>query len=166
MWWSDRRGALGLIAAAPTLAACGFRPAAGPGSPAADLAGAVRMAAPDDRDSFDLVARLEDRLGRPGAPRYRLDYSIETSRRTAGVTAAQEVTRYSISGTARYTLTEIGAEAPLAQGEVTSFTSYSAAGSTLSTATAREDARRRLMVILADRIVTRLTGELAAEGAG
>jgi LPS-assembly lipoprotein len=39
---------------------------------------------------------------------------------------------------------------------VDSFTSYSATGSTVAGLTAKEDAGRRLMVILADQIVARL----------
>ncbi|MBL3565900.1 hypothetical protein JMM59_12930, partial [Rhodovulum sulfidophilum] len=47
-------------------------------------------------------------------------------------------------------------------GEVDSFTAYSATGSTVATRTAERDAYRRLMVILADEMVTRL---LAGSGA-
>jgi len=167
MWWSDRRGALAVLAGgAAALGGCGFTPTAAPGRPGGALDGAVTVAPPDDRDSFDFVSRLENRLGRPDAPRFRLSYSLETSQRALGITPEQAVTRFSIVGRARYRLTEIASGREIDAGEVGSFTSYSGASSTLSTATARADARERLMVILADRIVTRLQGQLAAGAVG
>ena len=46
--------------------------------------------------------------------------------------------------------------AVVTQGNVGGFTGYSATGSTVATTAARTDAQDRLMVILADQIVTRL----------
>ena len=74
---SDRR--LFLIGLA-ALAGCGFTPAYGPGGAGAALQGKVRIAEPSDRNGFDLVQRLEDRLGRSSAPRYLLDFTIATDR--------------------------------------------------------------------------------------
>ena len=165
MSWSDRRGVLTLLGGIAALAGCGFTPAAAPGQGGTPLDGAVRVAPPDSRDSFDFVSRLENRLGRAHSPRYRLEHSLSTEQRTLGITPEQAVTRLSIVGRARYRLTEIATGREIDTGEVRSFTSYSGASSTLSTATARADARKRLMVILADQIVTRLQGRLAAEEA-
>ncbi len=58
---SDRRTVLTLLAALP-VAACGFVPAYGPNGPAKALMGRVRVDDPGDKRSFDLVARLEERL--------------------------------------------------------------------------------------------------------
>ena len=49
-----------------------------------------------------------------------------------------------------------GSEDVLIVGRTDSFTSYSATGSTAATQAAERDARRRLMVILADRVIDRL----------
>jgi LPS-assembly lipoprotein len=152
---SDRRAVLALLAAAP-LAACGFTPAFAPGGPAARLRNAVRADDPHNKNGFDLVAEVEARLGRPETPRYSLAYSINTSTQSVGITASGAVTRYRIVGGASYVLREIATGRTLAQGSVDSFTSYSAAGTPVTTLTDEQAANTRLMVILADQIVDRL----------
>ena len=155
MSWSDRRSVLALLLAAP-LAACGFAPAYGPGGAAAALRGAVALAEPADRDGFDFAARLEDRLGRANAPRFRLDWSVETTPVGAGITPTGAITRYTLQGKATWRLTRAAGGETVASGTVESFTSYATSGSTVATLTAEDDARRRLMVILADQVVARL----------
>ncbi|WP_330449555.1 hypothetical protein FLP41_04955 [Paracoccus marcusii] len=44
----------------------------------------------------------------------------------------------------------------ITQGRVSSFTSYSTTGTTISTLAAEGDARERLALMLADQVVTRL----------
>ncbi|MFC7702908.1 LPS assembly lipoprotein LptE [Plastorhodobacter daqingensis] len=159
MSWSDRRHLLrvlvpGLLAA--SLSGCGFQPMLAPGSPGAALSGRVLVDAPTDRAAFDLVDRLEQRLGRAETPAYRLSYSINLREQGLGVTPEGATTRYNLDGSITYALREIGGDAIVASGRVESFTSWSATGSTLSTLGAEEDARQRLMQILADQIVTRL----------
>lgn len=151
---SDRRTFLLLGALA--LAGCGFTPALAPGGPGNALLGGVQMEAPTDKDGFDFVARLEDRLGRSDAPAYRLGYQIATRSQGLGITPTGSITRYNLDGGITYALRDVATDAVVASGRVESFTSWSATGSTLSTLTAEDDARRRLMQILADQIVTRL----------
>jgi len=158
---SDRRLFLLGLAALP-LAGCGFQPAYGTGGVAEKLRGRVLVDAPDDRNGFTLVSRLEDRLGRAQAPAYRLSCAIETDTDELAITTAQEITRYNVIGRVAYTLTDAGSGAVLTQGTVDSFTGYSATGTTVSTLVAERDAYERLMIILADQIVTRL---IAAAGA-
>jgi LPS-assembly lipoprotein len=141
MSWSDRRSVLVLLLAAP-LAGCGFAPAYGPGGAGSALRGAVALA--------------EDRLGRATAPRFRLDWSVETTPVGAGITPTGAITRYTLQGKATYRLTREAGGDTVASGTVESFTSYATSGSTVATLTAEDDARRRLMVILADQVVARL----------
>ncbi|MGC8203415.1 LPS assembly lipoprotein LptE [Aliiroseovarius sp. PTFE2010] len=148
--------ALSLLA----LGACGFTPAYGPTGSGAALRGAVTVAAPDDQASYALVRQLESRLGRPERPIYDLNYTIETQRRAVGITPEQETTRYHLTGTVTYVLSDRAGQT-VHDGVVRSFTAYAATGSTTSTLTATRDAEERLMVILADRIVTRLVADLA-----
>lgn len=155
MSWSDRRKVLALLLAAP-LAACGFAPAYGPGGAAAALRGAVALAEPADRDGFDFAARLEDRLGRASAPRFRLDWSVETTPVGAGITPTGAITRYTLQGKATFRLIRETDGDVVASGTAESFTSYATSGSTVATLTAEADAHRRLMVILADQVVARL----------
>ncbi|MDR5652393.1 LPS assembly lipoprotein LptE [Ruixingdingia sedimenti] len=158
---SDRRTVLLMLGALP-LAACGFAPAYGPGGAGAALHGAVRMAEPRDENAWELVVRLEERLGRAAAPRYALDYTVTTEKIGAGITPSRAITRYTMTGAATFRLTESATGTVVAEGRVEGFTGWSATGSTVATLTAEEDARVRLMRILADRIVTRLLATGAA----
>lgn len=153
MWWS-RRGVLLALGAA----GCGFAPAEGPGAPGAALRGAVIADEPDSRDGFDFVAALEDRLGRPAAPRFRLAWGVTTEAIPGGITATGATTRFTLTGRATYRLTE--GERVLAEGAVESFTGWFATSTTVAAAAAEADARRRLMTILADRVVARLYAAL------
>ncbi len=147
----DRRAFLGLA----LLAGCGFAPAYGPNGSATVLSGTVRAADPDDKNAFDLVQRLEERLGRPETARFDLAYTITTRAIGVGVTPDGSITRYNLTGAVDWSLTD-AAGTRVAGGTVDSFTSWSATGSTVAGLTAEEDANLRLMRILADQIVARL----------
>lgn len=167
MSWSDRRSFL-LLLAPLALAACGFTPALAPdgasGGAVASIRGSVRADDPKDRNAFDFVARIEERLGRPSDARYALSYTIRTDTTGVAVTADNRTTRYDLRGALEYRLTEPATGAEIASGRVHGFTGYAATGSTVALLAAEEDAARRLMVILADQVVTRLVAAMAARG--
>lgn len=152
---SDRRAFLILLAGAP-LAACGFTPAFAPGGPAASLRGGLRPDDPTDKNSFDLVAEIEDKLGRADTPRYLLAYKITTKTSGVGITTSNAITRYDLTGSVAYTVRDAATGKALTTGTADSFTSYSAAGTPVSTLTDEDAANSRLMVILADQLVTQL----------
>lgn len=152
---SDRRAFLTLLAAAP-LAACGFTPAYGPAGPARAFMGRIAIDDPGARPSFDLVGRLEERLGRAEAPVWRLGYSISTEIVALGITSSNAITRYNIVGRVTFALKRIDTGATVTSGSAQNFTSYSAAGTVVATAASERDAYTRLMRILADAIVTDL----------
>ena len=145
-----------LLTATASLAACGFSPVYGPNGPGNDLHGMILVDAPDSRNEFTFVARLEDRLGRAQAPQYALSYTITTTSEGVGITPAQETTRFNLIGTASYQIKPIGSERVLTEGKVENFTGYSATSLIVSTQSVTRDANERLMVILADQITTRL----------
>ena len=151
----DRRTVLGLIAVAP-LAACGFTPVYAPGGSGSALRGQIRADAPNTRLGFEMVARLEDRLGRGDAAQYDLSYVITTEQSGLAITGADDITRVNITGTLRYAVVARGTEQPVTSGEVSTFTAYSTTGSPVATAAARRDAEDRLMIALADQMVSRL----------
>ncbi len=138
------------------LAACGFTPAYAPGGAAKKLLGSVWVQDPTDKNGFDLVERLEERLGRPENRRYDLAYTITTEVVGVGITTENAITRYNVKGVIDYTLSDHATGARLAGGRVQSFTAYSATGSTVAGLAAEEDAAFRLMRILADQITARL----------
>ncbi|WP_333817671.1 LPS assembly lipoprotein LptE [Tabrizicola sp.] len=144
------------------LAACGFTPAYGPGGSAGKLTETVWVQDPTDRNAFDLVERLEERLGRPEAIRYDLAYTITTETVGVGITTDNKITRYDLKGVVDYALTERATGARITGGRVQSFTAYSATGSTVAQLAAEEDAALRLMRILADQIVARLIAASAS----
>ena len=152
---SDRRNFLFLMAALP-VAACGFAPAYGPGGAASGLQGRIRVDDPSDKNGFDLVERLEERLGRPEAPRYALSFAIVTKPIGVGITPENAIRRYNLTGSIDWGLTDIATGTRLSGGRVNSFTSYSATGSTVAGLAAEQDAAMCLMRLLADQIVTRL----------
>ena len=147
-------------------AACGFTPVYGPGGAAEGLRGRILVDAPNDAEGFALVQRLEERLGRAEAPDYTLSASIRRGEDGLGVTRDQETTRFQVKGEVVFSLTRIADGTVAASGTVANFTGYSApvfgdargsvAGNAVTVKSAQEDARRRLMVILADDIVSRL----------
>lgn len=144
------------------LAACGFTPAYGPGGSADKLTETVWVQDPTDKNAFDLVERLEERLGRPETIRYDLTYTITTESVGVGITGDNKITRYNIKGVVDYALTDRASGARVTGGRVQSFTAYSATGSTVAGLAAEEDAGLRLMRILADQIVSRLIAASAS----
>ncbi|HHS94689.1 MAG TPA: hypothetical protein ENK63_05070 [Rhodobacterales bacterium] len=150
---SDRRLFLTSLLA---LGACGFTPVYGPGGAAQGLTGAIEVQAPNERDEYELVKRLEERLGQPNGARFTLGYRIETREEASGITAGAETTRKQLFGTVTFTLTASATGQVVQSGSVTSFVSYSQQGTTVSTARGERDAHYRLMVALADLLTTRL----------
>ena len=156
----SRRGVVLGLASLP-LAACGFRPVYGPGGPGDRLRERVAIDAPDDRLSFELVARLEERLGRTRAPVYALSYSIDTLAEGIAISETNDTTRVRLNGRARYTLRDPATDQQILAGQVSSFVAYSTTGSTLATDSAARDAETRLMVLLADLMTDALISGVA-----
>lgn len=152
---SDRRHFLALLALLPA-AACGFEPVYGTSGPGQVLVDQVRADDPTDKNGFDLVERLEERLGRTRVPVYRLSYAISTSTRGLAITQSNATTRYNIDGEVEYQLISDQTGTVVASGKVATFVSYSASGTMVSTVSARDDAYERLMRLLADQIVNEL----------
>jgi len=152
---SDRRLFFGFCATA-ALAACGFTPAYAPDGAGVVLHNSILATEPSGKPAFDLVERLEERLGPPQAPRFSLEYTIKTNQVGVAITSYNAVTRYNLNGTIDWSLSDLATGARLTGGRVDNFTSYSATGSTVASLAAEEDAKLRLMRILADQIVARL----------
>ena len=134
------------------LGACGFVPVHN----GAAKRGRIAFDPPKDRVSFDLRNALEDRLGTARSPSFRLSFVTEIREDGVGITTDQITTRFNVIGKTQYTLRRLSDDIIVASGSVDSFTSYAATGTTVATQTAQIDARRRLLVILADQITTRL----------
>ncbi len=158
MSWSDpgRRSLLLAGLAGLGLAGCGFAPAYGPYGGAAALRGAVTVDAPATLEGYRLRERLLDRLGTPTEARYVLGVEPTETSEQAAISADGVTTRYRLVGTADYLLRDAATGTELAAGTVDGFTGYSATLGTVASASAEEDARDRLAVLLAELILTRL----------
>ena len=93
-------------------------------------------------------------MGRVERGDYLLTVQLEISEVAVVISSSQDINRFNLPGTARWTLTEDGQTSPLASGTAETFTAYSAFGTTVATQEAQNDARDRLAVALADLIVT------------
>ena len=157
---SDRRtvlrglGLLGL--GSLSLGACGFTPAYGPTGAASRLQDSILPDAPQGRDQYLLIQRFEERLGRGTDGPYALGYTYAISGARMTVTADNTTSRFNYIGNVNFVLRDRATEAVLLRGTVDGFTGFSLTGSTSATAAAERDARNRLAVLLADKMVTQL----------
>jgi LPS-assembly lipoprotein len=164
MWWSEpprttRRAAV--LGALAVLAGCGFVPVHGPGGALGRLVGTVTVEAPASDAGFVLRNRLVDRFGPAAEARYLLSVDLVIRGAAVAVTTEQETTRFNLPGEADYTLTEVASGRILAKGLVTSFSSYSATGTAVSTFAGRDAAEERLAIALADQILLRLAAQVS-----
>jgi LPS-assembly lipoprotein len=151
MWWSKT-----FLACVLALSACGFTPAYAPGAAGLALQNTILAVEPRDKPAFDLVERIEERLGPSDNPRYALSYTIRLKPVGLAISTANAITRFNLTGVVDWQLTDAGTGERLTAGRAENFTSYSATGSTVAGLAAEEDAAQRLMRILADQIVSQL----------
>lgn len=149
------------LLSAVALAGCGFQPAYGPNGTASKLRGKVRVEPSDTREGFTLAHALEDIFAQAVDEQYVLSFTVDTDEDGLGITTDQEITRYHVTGTAKFSLIRTADGQTVASGEARSFTAYSATGSTVSSVTATRDAYDRLMSILADQISVQIYAKVA-----
>lgn len=152
----DTLRTVGFLLILTTLTACGFTPVYAPGGLGDGLRGSIFVEEPGNRNAFVFVARLEEKLGQPESARYLLSYKITTTAQGVGITPEQETTRYSLLGSVKYTLTDRATKQVVYTGTEKNFTGYSATSLIVGTQSVTRDANERLMITLADQIVTRL----------
>lgn len=138
------------------LTACGFTPVYGTDGSINVLMGSVLVLEPKTHNGYLLTKQLESRLGRTTDPRFDLGLEITTTLETLNINAEGDIERYNLIGSAPYTLRDKQTGQITASGKVNSFTGYSATGTTVATQAAQQDAQKRLMIILADLIITNL----------
>lgn len=150
MLWSSRRAFLISVAA---LAGCGFQPAYDTQG-MRGLYGQISYSEPTDKNMFHLRQQLEQRLGRSGTGLYRLDYSVDTRTERTAVAFDGQAFRQQIHGEVTYTLTQTDNAKVILSGKRGTFVGYAATGTTTASLASARDANQRLMVQLADLVVT------------
>ena len=146
MWLSNRRR---FLSAALVLAGCGLTPVMEPGLQ--QLYNQILIQSPVNRAEYELVRNLEAQLGTTKSARFALRYELKITEDNIVVSAAQEISRYSLVGELEYSLLDSNGSI-LTRQTAKSFTGYSATGTTVATQQAQRDAYDRLMVILAEQV--------------
>jgi LPS-assembly lipoprotein len=115
----------------------------------------ILIQAPVNRAEYELVRNLEAQLGAAKSARFALHYELKVTEDNIVVSAAQEISRYSLVGELEYSLLDKDG-AFLTRQTAKSFTGYSATGTTVATQRAQRDAYDRLMAILAGQVASAL----------
>lgn len=148
-----------LFALPGMVAGCGFSPAFGPGGPGTRLQNTILVDEPNTREAFLFTRHFEERLGRGQPGRYGLSYAIELEEQAIAISGENVTTRFNILGDVKYALRDLQSNVVLFSGKVNNFTGYSASGTPVATQAAQRDAEARLMIIMVDQIIARLTAE-------
>lgn len=150
MWLSDRRMVLAGLGAM-ALGGC-FQPMLREESGARSLRHRVAFPQVDRRFDHYLVRSLEDRLGEPVDPDFRLEIATEIDRQGLAIAQDDAVTRISLVARADWRLWRNGIAEPVIQDVAISQSGYSATGSLFAARMTRRDIEERLARDLGERI--------------
>ena len=165
----SRRRMLGLSSASAVgllLSGCGFRPLYGRRGtePAALEMAAVEIDQVRDRLDQNLRNDLIERLtpfGEPARPRYGLAIQTGQSSSALAIQSDSTITRYDITVSASFTLTERASGRILFRGNARAIGSYDAIRSDFATLTAEKDSARRTVREVAEDIRAQLAAFFA-----
>ena len=131
------------------LSGCGFTPLYGETGVGSSLS-RIAVTTQDDRLGYRVREQLEDALGRDGsqAPLWRLETTLEQSRRPLGRRIDDTATRYELTVRGRWTLTP-GAGGAAVSGVETVTTTYAAADQPYAAIAAQQDGEERAAAELA-----------------
>jgi LPS-assembly lipoprotein len=157
------RGLTALGVAAGLLAGCGFTPLYGDTGASGSLS-RITVTTQDDRIGYRLREQLEDTLGRDRAtaPLYRLETTVEQSRRPLGRRIDDTATRYQLTVRGTWTLTPTSGGTPRT-GNQTVTTTYAAADQPYAAIAAQQDGEDRAAAELARMIRLDLMRALAGQ---
>lgn len=152
MSWCDgsRRRFLVGLAAFP-LAGC-FRPMLAEDTASSTLRGRIALPPINGRFGYHLVGRLEERLGAPQDPEFRLEVALRSQDRGLAITQDNTVTRRRLETSAVWRVVRKGETRPVLRGRDVARSGYNATSSLYATRAAAETAERRLAELLAERI--------------
>ncbi|MEL3889569.1 hypothetical protein V6B08_04815 [Ferrovibrio sp. MS7] len=149
MWWSRRiLLALILLALAPGLTACGFKPLYGrqDGDVTVEEFSRIVFEQPENRVTQQVRNHLLDMvtpLGTPQQPLYRLELQVTETVTSVLVTRTDEVTRNNLSLQTLYRLRDYRTGTILHQGQVSSLVSYNLVRADYANLVSERDARGR-----------------------
>lgn len=138
------------------LASCGFTPVYAPGTNSAAALSEIKVAEPKNEPGYIFVREMEDRIGQATNPTKLLNFRIAIN----GEGIESDTERRRFVGVVYYKLIDLNTRAVLEQGTVDSFASYSVSDGLFISA--RQEAIKRLVIILADQLTRELIVKLAA----
>jgi LPS-assembly lipoprotein len=151
---------IALAFAAVLLSGCGLHPLYGGGSggEVSGLLRSVEVAGIPGKEGWLLRTKLIDRLGDAdsGAPRYRLDVTLDDNITSYGLRADQTATQERRTLRARYQLVSLADGAVVLDASAGSDASIDVVSSEYATVAAEQTALENLSGIVADQIVARL----------
>lgn len=149
---SRRAFLLGALA----LSGCGFSPVYAPGGAGQALHGTILLTEPESPDAYRFARQFEERLGRAATPLYGMDVTLSVSAAGMGSTSSGSTTRFRLDGKAQVEMRDLESGQVIFARTIRDFTGFSTTGNTAATLAAQRDARARLMVLLADKLVDAL----------
>ena len=146
------RGASTVALVGLVLAGCGFTPLYGEAGVGSSLS-RIAVTTQEDRLGYRVREQLEDALGRDASqpPLWRLQTTVEQSRRPLGRRIDDTATRYELTVRGAWTLTPVGGGLPLS-GVETVTTTYAAADQPYAAIAAQQDGEERAAAELARQI--------------
>jgi LPS-assembly lipoprotein len=149
---------LALVALSLALSGCSLRPlyAGGASGPVAQTLRGVQVGPIQGRAGWLVRTALEDRLGRTGETRYRLEVELDDGITGFGIRADDAVTRERRTLRARYRLVDAQGGTVLLDATAGSDAGIDVVSSEYATLAAEQTALERLAVEIADQIVSRL----------
>ena len=146
------RGASAVALVGLVLAGCGFTPLYGEAGVGSSLS-RIAVTTQEDRLGYRVREQLEDALGRDASqpPLWRLQTTVEQSRRPLGRRIDDTATRYELTVRGAWTLTPVGGGLPVS-GVETVTTTYAAADQPYAAIAAQQDGEERAAAELARQI--------------
>ena len=135
---------------------CGYKPVYGPYGSAKNLAGNVSIEAPSDRASYILYHQLNNHLQDSDDGDYELSISISEISSRAAIDENGRAHRALLQGFATFDLRRVSDKKSVINGRVQGFTGYSKLAASAASHASSRDATKRLMTVLADKIVYEL----------
>jgi len=150
--------ALALLALAPLTAGCGLHPLYADGSkgPVARTLGTIEVGAIGGKAGWLMRNALVDRLGKTGAPQYRLEVELDDQILGIGVRTDNTVTRERRTLRARYRLVDAERGTVLLDATAGSDAGIDVVTSEYAVIAAEQTALERLSGEVADQIVARI----------
>jgi len=153
---SDRRtflAGLGLLG----LGACGFQPVLKAGGAARGLRGQIRFNLIESRAGFVLLEKLEKAFGDGGLnARFQAKTELNFEEQELVLIAATSLTRVTLFGGVKVAITDTTKDAIVFEDKIRDVVSFTTSAETAVTIASQQDAKDRLVGVLAERLILQL----------